>query len=57
LVPFGALCTCLVTLIDTSPSPYRSSVSASAPARTTVPSRALIVPELRTCGATSAASP
>jgi hypothetical protein len=57
LVPSGALATCLVTLIDTSPSPYRSSVSASAPARITVPIFAWILPELRTRGATRAASP
>ena len=55
--PRGAWRTWPVTSIDTSPSPYMSSVWVAAPASTTWPSRALITPELATEGATSAASP
>ena len=57
LVPFGAVVTWPVTLIPTMPSPYRSSAKVSAPASTTEPSLAWMVPALRTCGATRVASP
>src|SRR6185312_13885624 len=57
LVPSGAVATCFVTLMLTSPSPYRSSVWVSAPARMTVPMLARMTPELTTRGATSAARP
>ena len=39
------------------PSPWKSSVKVSAPPSATLPSFARMTPELRTCGATSAASP
>ena len=55
--PIGACPTCLVTSIDNSPSPYKSTVCVAAPASTTVPIRATIVPEFATAGATSAARP
>ena len=55
--PTGACVTCLVMSMDTSPSPYMSSVCVVAPARTTWPKRAVMVPELATDGATSAANP
>ncbi len=55
--PSGACVTCLVTFTDTSPSPYKSSVTARAPASTTFPIRASIVPLFDTLGATSAARP
>ena len=56
-LPTGACITWLVTSSDSSPSPNRSSVAVFAPASTTWPSFAEIVPELATCGATSAARP
>ena len=55
--PLGTWRTWRVMSIDSSPSPYRSSVWVSAPARMTWPSLAWITPELATRGATSAASP
>ena len=55
--PAETCCTCLVTLIDSMPSPYRSTVCASAPASTTRPILARIAPLLATWGATSAARP
>ena len=55
--PLGARVTCRVTSTLISPSPYRSTVCASAPASTTRPMRALMTPEFATCGATSAANP
>ncbi len=55
--PAGTCRTCPVTLMATRPSPYMSSVWVAAPASTTWPSFALMVPELATEGATSAASP
>ncbi len=56
-LPNGACVTWLLTSSDSSPSPYRSSVAVFAPASTTWPSVAVIVPRLATCGATSAARP
>ena len=57
VVPSGACVTCPVTFTDSNPSPYISRVTACAPASTTVPSLALMTPELATRGATSAARP
>ena len=57
VTPSGVWVTCLVTFTDTSPSPYISRVTACAPASTTLPILALMVPALRTAGATSAARP
>ena len=53
----GAWRTAPVTSIDSRPSPCRSTTCVSAPASATRPSRAVMVPRLATCGATSAASP
>ena len=55
--PPGACRTSLLTSSATSPSPYMSSVWVTAPASTTVPSFAVMTPELATWGATKAASP
>ena len=56
--PTGARSTCFVTSMDTSPSPYMSSVCVTAPPpSTTWPIRAVMVPEFATDGATRAASP
>ena len=57
VTPDGAWVTWFVTSSDSSPSPYRSSVAVCAPASTTCPSVAEIVPEFATLGATKAARP
>ena len=56
-LPFGAVVTAPVTFRLTILSPYRSSVVVFAPASTTCPSRAEMVPELATPGPTRAARP
>ena len=57
VTPSGVWVTCLVIFNDTSLSPYISIVTACAPASTTLPNLALMVPELATDGATNAARP
>ena len=57
VAPDGACVTWFVTSSEISPSPNRSSVAVRAPASTTCPIFAEIVPEFATLGATKAARP